>query len=198
MSARRAILATSDKTGVAKLGQALHRLGWSIVATAGTAAHLSDVGVPALEAETLTGVPEMLGGRVKTLHPGVFGGLLCVRGRPDHESDMQRHALVPIDLVACTYYPFEQPLSGGADIDDALDQIDIGGPAMVRAAAKNHRHVIALIDPLDYPAVIEQLTIGEGGLDAVSFAERRRLASKAFAATAVYDAAIARALAEAA
>jgi len=198
MSERCAILAASDKTGVVPLGRALHGLGWSIVATAGTAAHLSDAGVPALPAETLTGVPEMLGGRIKTLHPGVFGGLLYRRGRPDHESDVRRHALVPIDLVACTYYPFEQALASGDDIDDALDQIDVGGPAMVRAAAKNHRHVLALIDPLDYPAVIEQLVAGGGRPDAISLAERRRLASKAFAATAAYDAAIARALADAA
>ncbi len=195
MTERRAVLATSDKTGVAELGRALHELGWSIFATAGTVAHLDDAGVPALETRALTGISELLGGRIKTLHPGIFGGLLYRRGVRSDEADMRRGGLRSIDLVACTYYPVEAALAGGLDIDDALERIDVGGPAMVRAAAKNHHDVLALVDPRDYPGVIARLTAGGGSPAAVAPDERRRLASKAFERTAAYDLTISRALA---
>ena len=185
---RRTLLSVSDKTGLADLGRALAARGIEILSTGGTAAILQDAGVAIIEVAEHTGFPEIMGGRVKTLHPTIHGGLL---GRRDHASDqaeMARHSIAPIDLLVSNLYPFEQTLAAGADYADCIENIDIGGPAMTRAAAKNHRHVTVIIDPTDYPSLLDELAANDG---CTSWPLRRRFAAKAFARTAQYDAAIA-------
>lgn len=175
---RRALLSAYDKTGMVDLGRALVDLGWELVSSGGTARVLADAGVPVTPTEAATGFPEMLGHRVVTLHPAVHGGILADRDDPSHRADMETHGIEPIDLVAVNLYPF--------DSDPSIELIDIGGPAMVRAAAKNHAHVTVLVDPADYGPVLEELRAdGEVRADT-----RRRLARDAFAHTAAYDAAI--------
>ena len=185
---RRALLSVSDKEGLAELGKVLAARGIELVSTGGTAKALREAGLTVRDVSDVTGFPEMMDGRVKTLHPMVHGGLLAVRDEPDHAKAMEDHGIGAIDLVVVNLYPFEKTVAGGADRDTVIENIDIGGPSMVRSAAKNHRYVAIVTDPADYPALIAELDAGEG---ATSFDFRKQMAAKAFAATAAYDAAIA-------
>jgi phosphoribosylaminoimidazolecarboxamide formyltransferase/IMP cyclohydrolase len=175
---RRALLSAYDKTGMVELGRALVELGWELVSSGGTARVLADAGLPVMATEEVTGFPEMLGHRVVTLHPAIHGGILADRTDPSHVEDMATYGVTAIDLVAVNLYPFSS--------EPSIELIDIGGPAMVRGAAKNHSQVTVLVDPSDYEVVLEELRAsGE-----VSADTRRRLARDAFAHTAAYDAAI--------
>ena len=182
----RAILSVYDKTGAVELARGLHGLGWELCSTGGTQRALAAAGVPATGVADLTGSPEILGGRVKSLHPKVYGGLLARGDREDDAAELAEHGIEPFGLVACNLYPFADTVRGGASPAEALEEIDIGGPSMIRAAAKNHPWVIPIVDPADYGGVLEALRAG--GPDA---ARRRELAAKAFAHVAHYDAAVA-------
>ena len=185
---KRALISVSDKTGLATLGRALSARGVIILSTGGTAQHLEDNGVPVIDVASYTGFPEMLGGRVKTLHPKVHGGLLGLRDNAEHVQRMAEHGIEPIDLLVVNLYPFESTVArGGCRIEDAIENIDIGGPAMIRSAAKNYRSVTVLTDPADYAGIIEEMALNDG---AISRATNARLAVQAFARTAAYDAAI--------
>ena len=184
-SIRRALLSAHDKTGLVALGQALHDHGAELISTGGTAAVLRAAGLPVRALEVVTGFPEMLGGRVKTLHPAVHAGLLA-RDEPSDQAELKRHGINAIDLVAVTVYPFEDTVAAGAPMAAAVEQIDIGGVTLLRAAAKNWARVTVLCDPRQYDDVIAAIASG-GVPDEV----RRRLAAEAFARTASYDAAIA-------
>jgi len=184
----RALLSVSDKQGLAELGQALAARGVELVSTGGTARALREAGLAVQDISELTGFPEMMDGRVKTLHPKVHGGLLAVRDNAEHAAAMEAHAIGAIDLVVVNLYPFEATVARGAARDDVIENIDIGGPSMVRSAAKNHQFVTIVTDPADYAALIGELA-ETGGATTLAF--RRRLAAKAYAATAAYDAAIA-------
>jgi phosphoribosylaminoimidazolecarboxamide formyltransferase/IMP cyclohydrolase len=190
---RRALLSVFDKTGVVELAQALHDRGVEILSTGGTARLLQESGIPIVEVGEHTGFPEMMDGRVKTLHPKIHGGLLARRDLDEHLAAMDEHDIAPIDLVAVNLYPFEQ-VAQKADVDWAtlIENIDIGGPSMLRSAAKNHAAVAVVCDPSDYPGVIGAVQ-DDGGL---TLAERSRLALKVYARTAAYDATIAGTLAE--
>jgi len=175
---RRALLSVYDKTGLSELAAGLVDLGWELVSSGGTAKALQAAGIPCTEVAAVTGAPEMLGGRVKTLHPRVHGGILADRSQPEHLADLDAQGIAPIDLVVCNLYPFRaQP---------SIEMIDVGGPTMVRAAAKNHAHVGVVVDPADYEPVLAELR-RDGTL---ADATRARLARAAFAHTAAYDAAI--------
>ena len=192
----RAMLAVYDKSGIGDLARALHDLGWEIVSTGGTAAAVRAAGVPVIEVADLTGSPEMFGGRVKTLHPKVHGGILYRRGLAADEAEAKQYAVPNIDLVAGNLYPFLETVTQRASertptLADALEQIDIGGPAMIRAAAKNHPWVLPIIDPSDYAAVLEALRAAQGHPAGVDAATRRRLAARAFQHVAHYDTAVA-------
>ena len=182
----RALLSVSDKTGVVDLARALARAGVELVSTGGTAAALREAGLQVKDVSDLTGFPEMMDGRVKTLHPVVHGGLLAVRDDPAHVAAMAAHGIGAIDLVVVNLYPFEATVAKGAARPDVIENIDIGGPSMVRSAAKNHAFVAIVTDPADYDAVIAEV---QGG--GTTLATRARLAARAFAATAAYDSAIA-------
>src|SRR4051812_17712164 len=184
----RALLSVSDKTGLAELGRALAARGVELVSTGGTARALREAGLEVRDVADLTGFPEMMDGRVKTLHPMVHGGLLAVRDDPAHSEAMARHGIGAIDLVVVNLYPFAATVARGAGRDEIVENIDIGGPSMVRSAAKNHAWVAIVTDPADYPALIEALAEG-GGETELPF--RKYLAAKAFAATAAYDSTIA-------
>jgi phosphoribosylaminoimidazolecarboxamide formyltransferase/IMP cyclohydrolase len=176
-----------DKTGLVELGRGLSQLGVELVASGGTAAALRDEGLEVIEVQALTGSPEMLGGRVKTLHPKIHGGILARRHVDEDRAELERQAIAPIDLVVVNLYPFEETVATpGARYADIVEKIDIGGPSMLRSAAKNHRDVAVLADPADYAAVLAELR-DTGGLGE---ATRRRLALKAFQRTAAYDQAI--------
>jgi phosphoribosylaminoimidazolecarboxamide formyltransferase/IMP cyclohydrolase len=179
---KRALLSVSDKTGILELGKALAAKGVELVSTGGTAKALREAGLEVRDISDLTGFPEMMDGRVKTLHPKVHGGLLAVRDNAEHVASMEEHAIGAIDLVVVNLYPFAQTVARGAERDEIIENIDIGGPSMVRSAAKNHDAVAIVTDPADYPLVAGGTT---------TLADRRRFAAKAFAATAAYDAAIA-------
>ena len=183
----RALISVSDKSGLVELGRALAGRGVEIVSTGGTATALARGGVAVLDVGTLTGFPEMMDGRLKTLHPRVHGGLLAIRNDPAHLAAMIAHGIAPIDLLVVNLYPFEDALRRGAPFDEMLENIDIGGPAMIRAAAKNHRDVLAIVDVADYDALLAELD-AQGGSTRRSF--RRGMAQKAFARTAAYDSAI--------
>ena len=180
---KRALLSVSDKSGLIELGQALAGWGVELVSTGGTAKALRDAGLVVKDVSDITGFPEMMDGRVKTLHPMVHGGLLSVRDDPEHARAMTEHGIGAIDLVVVNLYPFAQTVAKGAGRDEIIENIDIGGPSMVRSAAKNHAYVTIATDPADYAEII-----ASGGT--VSFAMRKRFAAKAFAATATYDAMI--------
>ena len=184
----RALLSVSDKTGVVDLGRALSARGVELVSTGGTATALRDAGLAVRDVSDLTGFPEMMDGRVKTLHPMVHGGLLAVRDDAGHVASMEQHGIGAIDLVVVNLYPFAQTVAKGADRDTVIENIDIGGPSMVRSAAKNHAFVAILTDPGDYDGFIVELEANDG---ATRGDLRRWLAAKAFAATASYDAGIA-------
>ena len=181
---RRALISLSDKTGLDELAAGLAKHGAEIVSTGGTAAKLRESGAKVSDVSDLTGFPEMMDGRVKTLHPKVHGGLLGVRDNPEHAAAMDAHGIAPIDLVVVNLYPFLKTVMSGADRDTIIENIDIGGPSMVRSAAKNHAHVAIVTDPDDYAELLEQLDVNGG---ATTFQFRRRLAAKAFALTAAYD-----------
>jgi phosphoribosylaminoimidazolecarboxamide formyltransferase/IMP cyclohydrolase len=184
----RALLSVSDKTGLAELGRTLVRHGVELVSTGGTAKALREAGLEVRDISELTGFPEMMDGRVKTLHPKVHGGLLGVRDNREHAAAMAEHDIAPIDLVVVNLYPFAATIARGAERDEVIENIDIGGPSMVRSAAKNHAHVAIVTDPADYAALAAALD-ESGGM--TSYALRRKLAAKAYAATAAYDATIA-------
>jgi len=179
---KRALLSVSDKTGLVELGKALSDKGVELVSTGGTAKALRDAGLTVMDVSDLTGFPEMMDGRVKTLHPKVHGGLLAVRDDPHHAASMAEHEIGAIDLVVVNLYPFAQTVAKGAGRDEIIENIDIGGPSMVRSAAKNHFYVAIVTDPADYEAVAQGSTTIE---------QRKAFAAKAFAATAAYDAMIA-------
>jgi len=185
---KRALLSVSDKSGLAELGQALSARGVELVSTGGTAKALRDAGLTVKDVSDLTGFPEMMDGRVKTLHPVVHGGLLAVRDNPEHAAAMEQHGIGAIDLVVVNLYPFEATVAKGAAREEVIENIDIGGPSMVRSAAKNHQFVTIVTDPADYDAVVAELGANDG---ATTLALRTRMAAKAYAATAAYDAAIA-------
>ena len=180
---KRALLSVSDKSGLVELGQALAARGVELVSTGGTAKALRDAGLEVRDVSDLTGFPEMMDGRVKTLHPMVHGGLLAVRDDPQHAAAMDEHAIGAIDLVVVNLYPFEATVAKGAERDEIIENIDIGGPSMVRSAAKNHRYVTIVTDPADYDALLSELEAK--GTTTLDF--RKRMAAKAFAATAAYD-----------
>ncbi|MEQ1711283.1 MAG: bifunctional phosphoribosylaminoimidazolecarboxamide formyltransferase/IMP cyclohydrolase, partial [Hyphomicrobium sp.] len=184
---RRALLSVSDKSGLIELANALAGSGIEIISTGGTAAALKAAGLDVRDVADVTGFPEMMGGRLKTLHPNVHGGLLAVRGDADHEDAAALHGIAPIDLLVVNLYPFEATVAKGAGYADCVENIDIGGPAMIRAAAKNHDGVTVVVDPSDYAELIDELA-GHGG--ATSFVFRQKCAGKAYARTAEYDAAI--------
>ena len=184
---RRALLSVSDKTGLVDFAKDLHRLGVELISTGGTSKALAQAGLPVKDVSEVTGFPEIMDGRVKTLHPAIHGGLLAVRNDPEHEAAMKEHGITGIDLVVVNLYPFEETQLSGADRDTIVENIDIGGPAMIRAAAKNHGYTAVITDPEDYALVLAELDKYEGSL---SLAFRRVLASHAFARTAAYDAAI--------
>ncbi|MGB6428146.1 MAG: bifunctional phosphoribosylaminoimidazolecarboxamide formyltransferase/IMP cyclohydrolase, partial [Methyloceanibacter sp.] len=184
----RALLSVSDKTGLVDFARGLSAQGVELVSTGGTAKLLRDAGLDVVDVAEITQVPEMMDGRVKTLHPKIHGGLLAMRGDEAHEQALRDHDIPKIDLLAVTLYPFEDTVRGGADFETCIENIDIGGPALIRAAAKNHRSVTVVVDPADYGAVLAQMEQG-GGATSPEF--RGALAGKAFARTAAYDAAIA-------
>jgi len=183
----RALLSVYDKTGIAALGRGLVDLGYEVVSTGGTLAALEAADLPVTAVSEITAFPEILDGRVKTLHPRIHGGLLARRDDPAHLSALEAHQISPIDVVAANLYPFAATVAcPGVSLADALEQIDIGGPAMIRAAAKNFPGVVVLTDPADYTSALDDLR------DCTLSTERRRaLAAKAFAHTAAYDAVVA-------
>ena len=184
---RRALFSVSDKTGLVDFARFLAERGVEILSTGGTAKAMRDAGVAVKDVAEHTGFPEMLDGRVKTLHPLVHGGILGIRGNAEHESAMAAHGIAPIDLVVVNLYPFEATVAKGAAFEDCVENIDIGGPALIRAAAKNHDSVTVVVDAADYPAVMEAMA-AQGG--ATSPELRKRLAATAYARTGAYDAAI--------
>ncbi len=185
---KRALLSVSDKSGLAELGAALAARGVELVSTGGTARTLRDAGLDVRDVSDLTGFPEMMDGRVKTLHPTVHGGLLALRDNDEHVAAMEAHGIGAIDLVVVNLYPFEATVAKGAERAEIIENIDIGGPSMVRSAAKNHGFVTILTDPADYAGLAQELEAHDG---ATSEAFRIRMAGKAYARTAAYDAAIA-------
>jgi len=190
MKIRRALVSVHDKTGVVELAKGLAGLGIEIVSTGGTASLLRASGITVRDVSDVTGFPEMMDGRVKTLHPKIHGGILARRDAPEHLAALERHGIPPIDLVVVALYPFEQTVAKpGVTAAEAIEQIDVGGPTMIRAAAKNHAAVAVVTAPSQYGAVLDELTRTGGAL---SGATRDRLAREAFARTAEYDAAIAR------
>ena len=195
MKIRRALISVHDKTGVVDLAKTLARFGVEIVSTGGTAKLLRDSGLAVRDVADVTGFPEMMDGRVKTLHPKIHGGILARRDVPQHLEALDRHGIPPIDLVVVALYPFEQTIATpGVRLPDAIEQIDVGGPTMIRAAAKNHASVAVITAPSQYPAVVEELAATGGALGE---ATRARLAREAFHRTAQYDAAIAQYLSSA-
>lgn len=182
---KRALISVSDKSGVVEFARELVGAGWEVLSTGGTLKALTEAGVPATAVSDVTGFPEIMDGRVKTLHPGIHGGILARRDESNagaHLAELAAQGIAPIDLVCVNLYPFRETLSGGADHETVIENIDIGGPAMIRAAAKNHSGVLILVDPADYPLALQET---------VPLPERQRLAAKAFAHTAAYDSAIA-------
>ncbi|MDQ3766691.1 MAG: bifunctional phosphoribosylaminoimidazolecarboxamide formyltransferase/IMP cyclohydrolase [Actinomycetota bacterium] len=189
MRVRRALVSVHDKSGVVELAQSLHESGVELVSSGGTASVLRSAGIPVTGVAELTGAPEILGGRVKTLHPKIYGGILADRTKPEHLAELDDHSIAPIELVICNLYPFERTVAEpNVSENDAIEQIDIGGPAMVRAAAKNFSSVAVVVSPARYVTVIDAIrNTGEVPIDL-----RRDLAREAFTHTASYDASIAR------
>jgi phosphoribosylaminoimidazolecarboxamide formyltransferase / IMP cyclohydrolase len=183
----RALLSVSDKSGLIEFARALAAHGIDLVSTGGTARAIAAAGLKVSDVSELTGFPEMMDGRVKTLHPKVHGGLLAIRDNAEHAQAMKAHGIAPIDLLVVNLYPFEATVDKGADFEECIENIDIGGPAMIRAAAKNHDDVAVVVEPQDYQAVLDELAANQG---ATTLTLRRRLAAKAYARTATYDAAI--------
>ena len=185
---RRALISVHDKTGIVELGRALVEAGVRLVSTGGTAAQLKQAGIAVTLVEETTGFPEILGGRLKTLHPRVFGGILGDDSREEHARDMREEGIEPFDLVVVNLYPFEKTVAAGKGRSEVIEMIDVGGPGMIRAAAKNHKRVAVVVDPADYAPLLEEIRATGG----TGMATRERLAARAFSRTAGYDAAIAR------
>jgi len=183
----RALISVSDKTGMMDLARALAERGVDLLSTGGSARQMREAGLSARDVAEVTGFPEMMDGRVKTLHPRIHGGLLALRDDPSHREAMQEHGIGAIDLLVVNLYPFEETVAKGADYDTCIENIDIGGPAMIRAAAKNHGFVTVITDPEDYAALLEELATNDG---ATTLAFRKRMALNAYARTAAYDAAV--------
>jgi phosphoribosylaminoimidazolecarboxamide formyltransferase/IMP cyclohydrolase len=183
----RALLSVSDKTGLIEFARALSGLGVELVSTGGTAKAIADAGLKVIDVAQLTGFPEMMDGRVKTLHPKVHGGLLAIRDNAEHRSAMETHGIGAIDLLVVNLYPFEATIAKDASEEDCIENIDIGGPAMIRAAAKNHHDVAVIVDAEDYQPLLDELAANKG---ATTLPLRKKLAQKAYARTAAYDAAI--------
>ncbi|HEX7010635.1 MAG TPA: IMP cyclohydrolase [Phycisphaeraceae bacterium] len=185
-----ALLSVSDKTDLIPFARRLHRHNVRIISTGGTARALTEAGIPVTPIDQITGFPEMMDGRVKTLHPRVHGGLLALRDKADHLDAMREHQIQPIDLVCVNLYPFEKTVEDPhVDEAHAIEQIDIGGPAMIRSAAKNHRFVTCITSPRQYDQVCNDMDANDG---ATTLTLRQRLAAEAFARTSAYDAAIAK------
>ena len=184
---KRALISVSDKTGLLDLGRALADRGVELMSTGGSAKALRDAGLVVIDVASVTGFPEMMDGRVKTLHPNVHGGLLALRDNPEHLAAMQEYGIAGIDLLVVNLYPFEETVAKGADYDMVIENIDIGGPAMVRAAAKNHGFVAVVTDTQDYDALLAELTENNG---ATTYIFRQKLALNAYARTAAYDSAV--------
>src|SRR5476649_1612718 len=183
----RALLSVSDKTGLVDFAKGLSAQGVMLISTGGTAKALREAGLKVADVSEISSFPEMMDGRVKTLHPNVHGGLLALRDKADHAASMKEHGIEGIDLLVCNLYPFEATVARGADFETTIENIDIGGPAMTRSAAKNHDWVTVVVDVEDYKAVLDEMAANGG---ATSLALRRTLAQRAFARTAAYDAAV--------
>jgi phosphoribosylaminoimidazolecarboxamide formyltransferase / IMP cyclohydrolase len=183
----RALISVSDKSGLLELARGLAAQGVELISTGGTAGMLRIAGLAVRDVADVTGFPEMMDGRVKTLHPNVHGGLLALRDDDEHLLAMAAHGIEPIDLLIVNLYPFEETVAKGADHETCIENIDIGGPAMIRAASKNHRFVTVLTDPADYQALIDQMRANDG---ATTLAFRQKLALTAYARTAAYDTAV--------
>ncbi len=190
---RRALISVSDKAGIVEFARALHERNVELISTGGTSKLIAEAGLPVRDVSEITAFPEMMDGRVKTLHPRVHGGLLAIRDNQEHQQSMSEHGISDIDLLVVNLYPFEATRASGADYDTCVENIDIGGPAMIRAAAKNHAFVTVLVDAKDYPQVLEEIDTNQGATRAET---RKKLAQKAYARTAAYDAAISNWLAE--
>ncbi|MEQ1753376.1 MAG: bifunctional phosphoribosylaminoimidazolecarboxamide formyltransferase/IMP cyclohydrolase [Micropepsaceae bacterium] len=184
---RRALISVSDKTGLVEFATALSKIGVELISTGGTAKALSAAGLKVTDVASITGFPEMMDGRLKTLHPKVHGGLLALRDDPGHAKAMQEHKIEAIDLLVCNLYPFEETVERKAPFDETIENIDIGGPAMIRAASKNHGYVAVIVDVEDYGLILDELKANKG---ATTLATRKMLAARAYARTAAYDAAI--------
>ncbi|CUX35746.1 bifunctional phosphoribosylaminoimidazolecarboxamide formyltransferase/IMP cyclohydrolase [Rhizobium oryzihabitans] len=184
---RTALLSVSDKTDILELATVLSKLGVKLLSTGGTAKAIAEAGLPVTDVSDVTNFPEIMDGRVKTLHPNVHGGLLAIRDDADHVEAMKAHGIEAIDLSVINLYPFEEVRAKGGDYPTTVENIDIGGPAMIRASAKNHAYVTVVTDPSDYPALVEALQADDGQ---TSYALRQRFAAKAYARTAAYDAVI--------
>jgi len=187
-SVKRALVSVSDKTGIVELAKGLTELKIEIVSTGGTAQLIKENGIDVKEVEEVTDFPEILGGRVKTLHPAIHGGLLADRSKKEHMNEIEELDITPVDMVVGNLYPFKQAVAGGADRKEAVENIDIGGPTMLRAAAKNHDHVVVIVDPDDYPRILNELKNND---NKVEFDFRIKLAEKVFRHTASYDKSIA-------
>ena len=186
---KRALISVSDKTGVVEFAKALHERGVEILSTGGTAKKLSEAGVPVRSVDDYTGFPEMMDGRVKTLHPKVHGALLYIRDNPEHVRQKEEQGVEDIDMVVVNLYPFEATIAKpDVTLEDAIENIDIGGPTMLRSAAKNHAYVTVVVDPADYSRVIEEMKSSGG---ATSQELRNELAYKVFSRTSAYDSKIA-------
>jgi phosphoribosylaminoimidazolecarboxamide formyltransferase/IMP cyclohydrolase len=185
---KRALISVSDKTGAVELGQTLHAMGVQILSTGGTARSLQEAGIPVMEVSRYTGFPEMMDGRIKTLHPKIHGALLGKRDNADHMKQMKTHGIEPIDLVVVNLYPFEKTVAKpNCTLEEAIENIDIGGPTMLRSSAKNYHDVTVVTDPQDYEKIIEEMKKSGGAL---SLETRFRLAKKVFKLTSHYDKAI--------
>ncbi len=184
---RRALISVSDKSGLIDFAKSLSASGVELISTGGTSRAIAEAGVAVRDVSDVTGFPEIMDGRVKTLHPKVHGGLLAMRGNSGHREAQDEHDIADIDLLVVNLYPFEATVAAGSAYEDCIENIDIGGPAMIRAAAKNHASVTVVVDTADYGAVLEEMTANDG---ATVLATRQRLAAKAYARTAAYDAAI--------
>ena len=185
---KRALVSVSDKTGAVQLGQTLHAMGVQILSTGGTARSLQEAEIPVMEVSRYTGFPEMMDGRIKTLHPKIHGALLGKRDNAEHLKQMKTHGIEPIDLVVVNLYPFEKTVAKpDCTLEEAIENIDIGGPTMLRSSAKNYNDVAVVTDPQDYEKIIEEMKKSEGAL---SLETRFRLAKKVFKLTSHYDKAI--------
>lgn len=189
---KRALISVSDKTGVLEFAKELKKLGYEIISSSGTAKYLKENGIDVIEVSQITGFPEILDGRVKTLHPKIHGGILAIRNNQEHRKQLQENDIKPIDIVAINLYPFENTVKKGADLDEIIENIDIGGPAMVRASAKNYKYVAIITDPKDYSDIINELK----EYREISIHTKKKLSLKAFRHTAFYDSIISQVLNE--